>query len=400
MGKLSEGPALTRHKTLLHSIIAFGRLLRRKGIDVTASRLLDACHSVTYIDLSRREDFYYALRANLVSRYEDLEHFDEAFESFWQMPSLHLMVEKSLAEEALNNEPIVSDEENFQQELMELLRREEGVEESLPSDWTEEKRGGYSPTEVLATKDFGSLGDAELEQIREAIAHLALKIATVLSRRRRPYPRGAEFDLRRTLRSNLRYGGEMVKLSKRRRRLRKTKIVLVCDVSGSMDAYSHFLIQFVYGLQNHLRGVETFVLSTRLTRITHLLRGRPLRDALELIAKTVQDWSGGTKIGDCLRELNHSSAAGQLGKRTIVLIVSDGWDTGDMDLLADEMRRLQKRVHKVIWLNPLLGSPGYKPICKGMKAALPYVDYFLPLHNLASLLALARTLKSLAQVAA
>jgi uncharacterized protein with von Willebrand factor type A (vWA) domain len=171
--------------------------------------------------------------------------------------------------------------------------------------------------------------------------------------------------------------------------------VLLCDVSGSMDYYSRFLIYFLYGLSQELRGVETLVFSTRLTRITDLLRRKGLEQGLQAIAQRVMDWSGGTKIGTCLQTFNTYLADKMVTRKSVVIIMSDGWDRGDVQLLEREMRALKHKAYKIIWLNPLLGSPHYQPLCQGITAVLPYCDYFLPVHNLESLMGLAKTLQPL-----
>jgi uncharacterized protein with von Willebrand factor type A (vWA) domain len=199
-------------------------------------------------------------------------------------------------------------------------------------------------------------------------------------------------DLRRTIRHSLRRGGEIVDLFYRRRKIRKTRVVLLADVSGSMDLYSRFLIQFIFALQHTLGQVETMVFSTSLTRVTDALSEADLRQALDHVAKEVPDWSGGTKIGHSLLTFLRRHGGTLLTPRTVVLIISDGWDTGDIDALTDAMKEIRSRAGRVIWLNPLLGSPGYEPICQGMRAALPYVDVFASAHNLESLRHLERHL--------
>jgi uncharacterized protein with von Willebrand factor type A (vWA) domain len=198
-------------------------------------------------------------------------------------------------------------------------------------------------------------------------------------------------DLRRTIRRSLRRGGEIVELAYRRRKIQKTRVVLLADVSGSMDLYSRFLIQFVYALQHALGQVETLVFSTSLTRITDAMSEDDLRRALDEVARTVPDWSGGTKIGASLRAFLERFP-GLVTPRTVVIVISDGWDTGDIAILEQAMAELHRRAGRVIWLNPLLGSPGYEPICQGMRAALPFVDVFASAHNLESLRRLERHL--------
>jgi hypothetical protein len=204
--------------------------------------------------------------------------------------------------------------------------------------------------------------------------------------------RGHLVDLRRSIRQSLRRGGEIIDLLRRERKIQKTRVVLLCDVSGSMDLYSRFLIQFVYALQHAVSRVETFVFSTGLSRITGSLEADDLRAALDEVARRVPDWSGGTKIGRSFRRFLDEHAAAALDRRTVVIIISDGWDTGDAELLEDAMAEMRRRAGRVIWLNPLLASPGYEPICQGMRIALPYVDIFAPAHNLESLRRLERYL--------
>ncbi|MCI0777694.1 MAG: VWA domain-containing protein, partial [Chloroflexi bacterium] len=183
----------------------------------------------------------------------------------------------------------------------------------------------------------------------------------------------------------------------KRRKIRRLNLLLLCDVSGSMDVYSRFLTQFVYGLQNELRGVSTFVFSTRLFDVTPMLRAKSFEEAFERIGRRVQGWSGGTRIGGCLAEFNRTYGRARIGPRTVVIIISDGWDRGDIDVLRREMRMLKRRAFRILWLNPLLGAKDYRPAAQGMAAALPWIDAFLPVHNLASLSRVGRELISLAR---
>jgi uncharacterized protein with von Willebrand factor type A (vWA) domain len=243
----------------------------------------------------------------------------------------------------------------------------------------------YSPIEVLSRKDFGTMSETELAQVQRLITSMARQMATALSRRKRARAKSHAIDPGRTMRQSLRYGGEVIDLKRRGPKVGKTKMVVLCDISGSMDVYTIFMLQFLYGVQNGLRGVETLVFSTRLTRVTSLLRRRHIDAALNLISETVQDWSGGTKIGLCIREFNNTMAPRMLTSKTVVVIISDGWDTGDTEILDVEMARLQARSPRIVWLNPLLGNPNYQPLCKGMHTALPYIHDFMPVHNAESL---------------
>jgi uncharacterized protein with von Willebrand factor type A (vWA) domain len=244
-------------------------------------------------------------------------------------------------------------------------------------------------------KDFSEMGTEESRAIARAILLIATKIATQISRRKKIGRKGPVIDPRTTMRRSMKFGGEVIEMSHRKRRIKKTKVVLLCDVSGSMDCYSRFLIQFMYGLQNELWGVETFVFSTSLSRITHLIRTKNIVDALDKISGTILGWSGGTNIGRSLHTFNRNFAPSMVTHRTVVVIISDGWDRGDVTLLEKEMQDIKRRAKKIIWLNPLLASENYEPLCKGMQAALPYLDMFLSVHNVNSLVSLGRTLQKM-----
>ncbi len=265
------------------------------------------------------------------------------------------------------------------------------------AEWTDFGEGegepiglpGLSDIEALMGKDFSAFAAEELEEVARLAAQLARRLATRRSRRLTPSRRHGRVDLRRTMRGSL-TRGEPVELARRQRKILKTKLVVLCDVSGSMDLYSRLLVQFLYALQNQLGRMETFVFSTRLHRITEELRGQSYDRALARLGD-VRDWSGGTKIGESLRTFNQEWRR-LLDRDTVVLVLSDGWDTGDPAILSEALVQIRRRAAKVIWLNPLLGSPDYQPLTQGMVAALPHLDAFLPAHNLESLRALARHL--------
>jgi hypothetical protein len=382
---------------LVNRVLLFGRYLKALGLQVTPSRMLDVCRSLGYMDITRREDFYHAARVNLVTHRDELPLFEEAFKQFWD-PDSPLPTDTCGLEE-----PAPLPEDSLYEDL-DVGESEAGFEEVTMQQWqpgntqdllSDSREPGWTAQEILTSKDFAQCDERELLLIRRVIAQLAPKIASQLSRRKRSHRRGHLVDHRRTFRSNLKYGGDVLRLSHKTRRIRKTRLVLLCDVSGSMDYYSRFLIYFLYGLSQELKGVETLVFSTRLTRITDLLRRKGLEQGLQAIARRVMDWSGGTKIGTSLQTFNTYLADKMLTRKSVVIIMSDGWDRGDVELLEREMRTLKHKCYRIIWLNPLLGSPHYQPLCQGIKAVLPYCDYFLPVHNLESLMRLAKTLQPL-----
>jgi uncharacterized protein len=358
-------------------VLGFSRFLKDAGIAVRLGQVIDATRSLEFVDIGCRSDFYSALRANLISRKEDISVFDRAFDTFWHNRRFGASPADSLEEtvQRLTGSDVT---------LMEL---EEALEPGSAGSFA------YSPVEILSKKDFNELSIEESLELRRAILCIAARIATRVSRRHKLDDSANAIDLRRTMRKSLSYGGDIVEFARRSRRIKKTRIVLLCDVSGSMESYSRFLIQFMYGLQNELWGVETFVFSTSLSRITHLLRTRNIERALERLSSHVSGWSGGTNIGRSFSTFNQNFARELVDHRTVIIVISDGWDCGDVALLAQEMKNIRRRCRKVLWLNPLLASKDYEPLCKGMQAVLPHLDYFLPAHNLESLIALGRTLE-------
>ena len=373
-------------RTMLGRVVGFSRALHRAGLEVNAGNLIDLCQSFKHIDLQNRVDFYAAARATLVSRYDDLATFDQVFRAFWAQPISP--EDMTLTDADAGGDPDL----DLQADVSEVVDAADVQEEAEGEGESEEV--GYSPDEAMMQKDLAAMSDKEVEQARKVIHEIVNIIANRRSRRRVPEKRGKEMDFRRTWRRNAVYGSDGVELAMKRRRIKKTKLMLLCDVSGSMDCYSKFLIRFIYALKREIRDVEVGVFSTRMTAISRLLKTRGVEESLLEVAETVHDWAGGTDIGGCLREFNDNFARDMLRSRTVMIIVSDGWDQGDPELMRQEMARLRKRVHKLLWLNPLLGTPGYQPLCLGMKTALPYLDYFLPAHNLDSLIQLAKTLRS------
>lgn len=372
---------------LLHNLLLFGRLLRRLGLDVTPARMVDLVYALEHVDVGKRDDFYYTLRSLLVNRHGDLPLFDRAFELFWKRRS---DIESDLGDitteqaqevlaappgstTAIDGEP---DEDEVEQLVLEITKT-------------------YSQRERLRQKDFGDLTPEETEDVRRLIRELAWKLGQRRTRRFRP-GRGARPDLRRSLRRNLRYGGEMLVLPRRERKRQPRPLVVIADVSGSMERYTQLLLLFVHSLSAELtQHVEGFVFSTQLTRITHQLRSGNVERALHDVSHSVHDWSGGTRIGEALRTFNVRWGRRVLNRGAVVLLISDGWDRGEPELLGQEVARLQRTCHRLIWLNPLLGSQRYEPLTRGLQAALPYVDDFLPVHNLASLEELAEHLAQL-----
>jgi uncharacterized protein with von Willebrand factor type A (vWA) domain len=375
-----------RHADLQRNIIDFCRLLREREMLVTPSEVIDAIRTADAVDLSDRIEFKTALRSVLTAKPEDIPLHDATFDEFWRsrMPNL--------AEQRAEDEGVASQDPEAEGEEMPQPQIAEGDEAEADEDEEGVDMPLYSPVEVLAGRDFSTFVPDEMQEIARAIMVVARRLATRESRRYRSTQHGHAVDLRRTMRKNIKYGGTVVELAKKRRKIRKPKIVLICDVSRSMDTYSKFLLQFIYALQNTLGRVESFVFSTRLTRVTDYFKTSDIYTALDRIAREVPDWSGGTRIGESLKVFNADWALRTVNKHTIVLIMSDGLDTGDASVLEHEMEQIQKRAARVIWLNPLLGNEDYRPLARGMSAALPHVSLFASAHNLASLQSLGKYL--------
>jgi len=380
---------------LLHNLVLFGRLLRALGLDVNPGRMIDLAQALAYVEIGRKADFYYTARSLLVHEREDLDLFDKAFDLFWRKPSdgsvsFQLFGPPSAAKEKT---PLVTAPPL--QEPDEDLAAKQKEEEEEDTETIIEVTRTYSQREVLRQKDFGEMTREEIEATKQFMAEMVWNLGQRRTRRQRP-GRGMRFDLRRSLRRNLRYGGELLEWPRRQPKYKPRPLIIIADISGSMERYTRLLLHFVYSLARGLtQSVEAFVFSTRLTRITRQIQHRDLDVALREVAHSVHDWSGGTRIGDSLKSFNFDWGRRVLGRGAVVLLISDGWDRGETELLKQEIGRLKRSTYRLIWLNPLLGSPRYEPLTRGMQAALPLVDDFLPVHNLASLDDLATHLSQL-----
>jgi len=387
----SEGSPMQgyRQGEILSHVLLFARRLKKKGLKITPGRVMGAVRSLEVIDLSNRQDFSSALRANLVSCREDLVVFDELFEQIFRLkPELPLDPEVPAGEEMAADEETGEEDLRSTSQQWELSPAEEGGEEESLSS-------GYSPKEALMVKEFGQFPPEDQEALDRELLRLLSQIASRVSRRRKPSPKGREIHFPRTMRKAVRYGGEILDLVRRRRKSKPMKVIVICDVSGSMDASTRFILQFFFGLQKIFPRSETLVFSTRLTRITDILRHYRWAEALTAMGKRVQDWSGGTKIGQSLRAFNERYARTLAAQSAVIILISDGWDRGDPELLDAEMKRLKRKARRVIWMNPLLASPEYRPLCQGMRTALPYVDHFLPASTLKGLKSMGEILAAL-----
>jgi len=373
----------------LPRLALFARLLRDTGLRTWPDRLMDAAAALTCVDVSSLAEVRDALCAVFVSRREEVEVFDAAFSLFWSDPSAMLTagaipqrgralpVDPARAREWMAALALPSSQ----------LGSEQDGEPSVLSS------SGYSADELLRHRDFRDMTWEETLQVRRLLRQAPWRVAERRTRRRRSDRRGG-VDLRRTMRLAARQGGEAVRLARMRQRTARRPLVILCDVSGSMDRYSRQLLVFAHAV-GHRQRVETFAFSTRLTRITRLLRRGDVDEALDHIAAQVHDIGGGTRIGAALHDFNRRWARRVLGHGAVVLLISDGWDRGEPEDLAVEMARLHRSCHRLIWLNPLLGAAGYAPETRGMRAALPYCDDFLAANDVSALDELGRLLAAL-----
>lgn len=369
--------AESSRNSLLELVVSFSRSLHDAGIPVSSSSLIDLCRCFDYIDIRERDDFYAAARATLVSNHDDLVEFYRVFSEFW------LQVLSSVAKREDDNKTGGGQSPRKTPKDKLLFREEADTGEEDAGDRASQL--AYSPDEVLMKKDLGAMSAKETEHARRLITELISVLANYRSRRLVSDKKGVELNFRKMLRRNVLYGNDNVELLYRRRRIKKTRLMLLCDVSGSMECYSSFLIYFICALHQQLTNPEIAVFSTRMTVISEFLKTRTVEDSLNQVTEIVHDWAGGTNIGSCLREFNDRFAYDMMRSRTVVIILSDGWDRGDASEMRQEMEHLHRKAHKILWLNPLLRDTNYQPLCQGIRTALPFIDYFLPAHNLESL---------------
>src|SRR5688572_28576049 len=373
---------------LLENLLVFGRLLRREGIDVHQGRMLDVIEALRYVSLGARDEVYHACRALLVHRPEQIPIFDRVFAAFWRAHNAAEdrttapLDETTASTEAIDVILALDEPGAAGDSTGELLTPEAAVK-----IWSD--RGG------LADKDFAAFTADEIAEARTALGRLVWNPG-VRRTRRWVRGRGTRVDLRRAIAESLRSGGDVVTLATRKRRVRPRPLVLLCDVSGSMERYSRMLLHFAHALTWRHQRVEAFLFSTQLTRITRQLNARRPDDALAAVSLSVPDWSGGTRLGGAIKEFHQRWGRRVLNGGPVVLLISDGWDRGDPEVLRAQIARLQRRSYRLVWLNPLLGTTGYSPLTRGLQAALPYVDDFLPSRTLGNLADLAAHLNTLA----
>ena len=402
---LDPQPRSVALSPLLRNLLLFGRLLRVLGMPVTSGRLIEVANSLEYIDIGSKTEFRDAARCILVSRHEDIELFNQIFDVFWRSwtrsrkdDPLKKLVDELARQGPKSRQPALKGLGNRQGTPDRATMRSgaAGAKSSEDEEGSSEAvLAVYSPSEVLRSKDFASLSRDELADAKRLLSEMRWAVTRRRSLRMRAADRGRKLDVRRSVRRNLRHGGELLDLAYRGPKRKRRQLVLLCDISGSMDRYTRLFLHFLHSVESSLQQTEVFLFGTRLTRITRTLRRRDPDAAMAAVASQVYDWSGGTRIGEALRTFNQRWARRVLGHGAIVMIISDGWDRGDPELLAAEMERLRRASYRLLWLNPLLGSSNYRPLTQGIQAALPFVDDFLPVHNLCTLEVLAQLLNDI-----
>lgn len=370
-------------------LVQFGRALRAAGLAVSAQQLGDLTQALTVIDLSRQADFYFTLRSFLIHSPDERGLFDSIFEVFW-LGRAGMLAELGIRQRrsAANRSGSIPRTHPSQSAHSRAIRLDEDAPRE--GDLDPQIATTYSPAELLRHKDFAQYSDSELEAARAIMTNLLWRLDERTTRRYvRSSKQAATLDLPRVIRTSVRRGGEFVELSWQRRKRKPRPLVVICDVSGSMERYSRLFLFLMYGLVRGAAKIEAFVFGTRLTRITPALRHTNVDAAMTRASDLVLDWSGGTRIGESLKTFNYVWSRRVVGRGAVALIISDGWDRGDQELLGTEIRRLHRSVHRLIWLNPLAGSPSYQPLVRGIQTILPHVDEMLPLHNLESMAQLA-----------
>ncbi|MDN3519324.1 VWA domain-containing protein [Aquisalimonas lutea] len=391
---MTELPLPAGGGRLAENVMHFARVLRAAGIPVGPDKVLDAVAALQVAGVQRRDDVYWTLNAVFLDRHDQQHLFDQAFHVFWRDPRLLDQVMQLMLPSVQGG--TASGEDAVSQRLAEALAAEQpsASERQPPEDEEVEVRGTltYSAEERLQTMDFASMSAAELARAREAIARLHLPVRPVTTRRYTASSRGRRLDPRASMRASMRSGGAVIALRRSEAVRRHPPLVVLCDISGSMSQYSRMLLHFLHTLTNDRDRVHTFLFGTRLTNVTRYLRGNDVDRALEKTGAAVADWAGGTRIGECLRAFNRDWSRRVLGQGATVLLVTDGLDREAGSGVAAEMDRLQRSARRLIWLNPLLRYHGFEARPAGIRAMLPYVDEFRPVHNLRSLRELADAL--------
>ena len=376
---------------LAENVMHFARILRGAGLRVGPDRVIDCMKAIELAGTARRDDFYWTMSAIFLSREEQRPIFDQAFQIFWRDPKLLEKMMQALLPATYGKTG--KEEQEQSQRLTDALFNQPKREE--PEEEPEQKvdldaKLTFSSKEVLQRMDFDTMTAAELAEAKKMLAQLRLPLPEVRTRRQGPDPRGARIDLRATLRASLREGGHIIPLVRTAPKTLHPPLVVLCDISGSMNPYARMFLHFLHAITNDRDRVSVFVFGTRLTNVTRQLKHRDVDVAMTRVADAIKDWSGGTRIGTCLHDFNWQWSRRVLGQNACLLLVTDGLDREAGEGLSEEMERLHMACRHLIWMNPLLRYEKFEAKPAGVRAMLPYVDRFLPVHNLKSLVDLAR----------
>jgi len=376
---------------LADNILLFCRTLRHAGLAIGPGRVIEAGNAVLRSGIERRDDFYYALRAVLVSDPAHFRLFDQAFHIYFRnlrllerMMSLLLPTIERVSEGG-NTDLAV-------RRLMESLTANDTIDDG-DAIIEIDQSASYSRRELLRHKDFEQMSLQEQSEAKQLLREEIDVIKDVPTRRFRPHPFGHRYDLRRSMQLMLRNNGQLIELAKKKRRLRPPTLVLICDISGSMSSYSRIFLHFAHALSSHRQTVHSFVFGTRLTNISHRLMGKDVDRALAQVSDDVQDWDGGTRIADCLERFNVDWGRRVLSGHAVVILLSDGLERDSESDLEFQMQRLQRTCDQLIWMNPMLRYEHFEAKAMGIRTMLPHVDLFLPSHNLESLAQLGQILR-------
>ncbi len=382
----TQDPLTQPNPRIAANVMHFARLLRRAGLPVGPAETIAAQDALTRIDLASKTQARTALRTAMIHRHEHQDVFDQAFALFWRDPSASAQAAAMALLEAEQQTPKPERPPPAARRVAEAFAQKrdkppQANDETPPVDMTMT----VSEQERLQQMDFEAMGAAEIAEAKREIRRLVLPLDLRRTRRLRPDQSGPSTDLRRTIRTSLRQGGEILTIARNRRVTRPPPLVVLCDISGSMARYAQILLHFLHAVTNDRDRVHVFLFGTRLSNVTRQLKARDPEVAFQMVAHAVPDWSGGTRIGEAIASFNHLWAKRVLGQGAVVLLITDGLDRDGAAGLAENMDRLHRSCTRLIWLNPLLRWSGFEPKSQGIKAMLPHVDEFRPVHNLASL---------------
>jgi uncharacterized protein with von Willebrand factor type A (vWA) domain len=382
-----------RVQPFLDLVLQFSDALRDAGIACHLAQVIDVCRSFEHIDIGRRDLVHAAMLAVLVCREEEIELFDAVFRTFWEGRERPVDNRSAGNADPVERTGSSLSEDGGSPSTRRIGMNEEGANgehDSIADDC----RLSYTHTAALVQRDIKTLTESEVEKARRLLRRMLRYLAMAPSRRyRAARKRSVRLDFRRTLRSAQRHDGIPVELRFHRRKRSRPRLLVLCDVSGSMQKYVDFFLELVFSMRAHLSRFEVGIFSTRLSMISHLFGRQSIADIMQRCTAAENDWGGGTDIGGCLKVFNDRHAPRILRTGSVAIILSDGWDCGDAETMRDEIARLRRSVRKLIWLNPLLGGADYQPLARGMRTALPHIDHFLAAHNLQSLVRVARILE-------